>query len=411
MPSAGVLTDRRRRLYVIVGVLLALWAAALLALSLTVIPDMYWYSYYSVDYTVGFVRRGLAGEVAALLPGENYFLEQRVGRWVSSGAFIAALGVLAWWIAVRSGRSERRLQLAFLVVILPFGFAFGLLQAGSTLFGGAVLVGYAIALAAARSDRSVLIASAVYGVVTAVATLAHEAIPLLFGPGVVVALVVLANQLRQKALWASGALALGPGLVTGLAVAAFGRRGVSEELCRFVPQGLVNNPLAGNPTTAELLSGFRYYVDYREWACRNIMPFYDRDFGDGIRYVGRLGLGGMVVNTLFGVGLVVITVLAISWVSGVPFNRMRTLLGQRLPVVVLGFCLVLPVFMTGIDWVRWWVVIAFDIGIVYLLYASRQPEVDQPPTRRSMRAFAMTMILLALVPVGIVPAFGAPLPI
>ena len=44
-----------------------------------------------------------------------------------------ALAVLAWWIAVRSGRSERRLQIALLIVVLPFGFAFGLLQAALIL--------------------------------------------------------------------------------------------------------------------------------------------------------------------------------------------------------------------------------------------------------------------------------------
>jgi len=411
MPGADVITDRRRRFYVTVGVLLAVWAAALLVLSATVIPDMYWYSYYSIDYTVGFVRRGLAGELAALFPGQNYFLEQRVGRWFSSGAFIIGLAGLAWWVAARSGRSERRLQLAFLVVILPFGFAFGLLQAGSTLFGGAVLAGFAIALAASESDRSVFIASAVFGAVTAVATLVHEAIPLLYGLGVIAALAVLASHLNRKGFWTSCALALGPGMLTGLVVAVFGRRGISEELCEFVPQGWVNNPLAGNPTTGQLLSGYTYYVDYQDWACRNITPFYDRHLIDAVNYVGRLGAGGMIVNTLFGMGIVAISILALSRVSGVPFQRMRTLLGQRWPAVVIGFCLILPVFMTGIDWVRWWVVIAFDIGIVYLLYASKQPEVDLPPSRRSMRVFVSTMILLALFPVGIVPAFGAPLPI
>jgi hypothetical protein len=410
MPSA-VVSKERRRLYIVIGTLLVAWAAVFLALAMTVIPDTYWYSYYAVDYTVGFVRRGLAGELVGLLPGENAFFEQRVGRWVSSGMFLIALAVLAWWIAVKPQRSERRLQLALLIVVLPFGFVFGLLQAGSTLFGGAALIGFAIALTKANSDRSVFIISGLFGGVTAVATLVHEAIPFLFGLGVIVALVVLANQLERKALWASCALALGPGLVTALAVAAFGRHGVSQELCALVPHAQVNNPLAGKPTTGQLLSGFRYYDDYHDWACRNIMPFYDRGFVDGIRYVGRLGVFGMIVNTVYGVGTAVITILAIGRVSGVPFGRFLALLRQQWLVVALGICLTLPVFMTGVDWVRWWVVIGFDIGIVFLLYATRQPEVDAAPTRRSQRDFILAMILLALIPVGIVPAFAAPLPI
>ena len=406
-----VVGQRRKRLYTVVAVLLAMWAAALLALNLTLIPDTYWYSYYAVDYTVGFLRRGLAGELVGLLPGEDQFFEHRVGRWVSSGAFFVALAILAWWIAVRSGRSERRLQLALLLVVLPFGFAFGLLQAGSTLFGGTALILFGVSVARAKSDRSVLVTSAIFGAVSIVLVLIHEAIPLLFGLGVIAVLAVLANQLEQKAFWASCALALGPGLVTVVVVAVFGRHGVADELCALIPHAQVSNPLAGKPTLGQLLSGFRYYDDYHDWACRNITPFYNRDLVDGIRYVGRLGVAGMIVNTVFGVGVFAIAILAIGLVSGVPPRRLLVLLRQRWLAVALGFCMTVPVFMTGVDWVRWWVSISLDIGLVYLLYVSRQPEVDSPPTRRSTRAFIFIVIALALIPVGIVPAFLAPLPI
>jgi hypothetical protein len=409
MPSTTVSTDRKR-LYVVVAVLLLLWAAVILFLAVAVIPDGYWYSYYAVDYTVGFVRRGLAGELIRLVPGGDYFAEQRVGRWLSSGVFVISLALLAWWLALKSGRSERRLQLAFLVAVLPFGFALGMLSGGSTLFGSLPLVAFAIALKKANSHRFVFVASAVYGVVTAVATLVHEAIPLLFGLGVILALTVLTNQLDRRALWISNALALGPGLVTALAVAVLGRHGVSGELCALVPHGQVNNPLAGHPSAGELLRGFTYYDDYHRWACANITPFYDRDFGDAIRYVGRLGAIGMIVNTIYGVGLVAATIVVIRFVSGVPVARILVRLRQEWLVVVIGFCLTVPVFMTGVDWARWWVMIAFDIGIVYLLFASTQPEADAPPTRASLRAFIVAMALLA-IPFGIIPAFHAPLPI
>lgn len=409
--TSPVTATGHRRLYLVIAVVLALWAAVLVALNLTLIPDTYWYSYYAIDYTVGFVRRGLAGELVGLLPGDDAFLKQRVGRWIASGAFWIALGVLAWWMAVRSGRSERRLQLALLIVVLPFGFAFGLLQAGATIFGGTAVIAFGIAVTRAKSDRSVLIISAVFGAVSTVLVLVHEAIPLLFGLGVIAVLVVLANQLERKALWVSCILALGPGLVTAAVVALLGKHGVGNELCALIPHGQVNNPLAGKPTLSQLLSGFRYYDDYHDWACRNITPFYDRDLVGGIRYVGRLGAAGMIVNTVFGVGVLAITVLAIAVVSGVPPIRLWVLLRQQWLLVAFGFCLTVPVFMTGVDWVRWWVSISLDIGVVYLLFASRQPEVDTPPTPRSRRAFVLIVIALALIPVGIVPAFLAPLPI
>lgn len=401
----------RRRLYIVMAVLLAVWAAILLALNLTVIPDTYWYSYYAVDYTVGFVRRGLAGELVGLIPGDDVFLKHRIGRWVSSGAFWIALGVLSWWMAVRSGRSERRLQLTLLIVVLPFGYAFGLLQAGATLFGGTAVILFGIFVAGARSARAVLIASAVFGLVSIPLVLVHEAIPLLFSLGVIAVLVVVANPLDRKALWASAVLAIGPALVAALLVAALGRHGVGEQLCALIPHAQVNNPLAGKPTLGQLLSGYRYYDDYHDWACRNITTFYDRDFMAGIRYVGRLGAAGMIVNTVYGVGVLVITVVSIAAVSGVAPRRLWELLRREWLLVACGFVLTIPVFMTGVDWVRWWVSISLDIGIAYLLYVSRQPEVDTPPTDRSRRAFVLIVIALALLPVGIVPAFMAPLPI
>jgi len=400
----------RKRLYIVIATFLALWASVLVALNLTVIPDTYWYSYYAIDYTVGFVRRGLAGELVGLLPGDQ-FSQQRVGRWTSSIAFFIALAVLAWWIAAKSGRSERRLQVALLIVVLPFGFAFGLLQAGATLYGGTALIFFGLAVRRAKSARSVLTASAVFGIATGVLVLIHEAIPLLFGLGVIAVLAVLANQLERKQLWAGYALALGPGIATALIVAAFGRHGVADELCALIPHAQANNPLKGKPTLGQLLHGFRYYDDYHDWACRNITPFYNRSLMDGIRYVGRLGVAGMLVNTVYGIGVLAISILAIARVSGVPPKRMWTLLRQQWFAVAIGFAMTLPVFMTGVDWVRWWVSISLDIGLVFLLYASTQPEIDAPTTSRSTRDFIVAVIALALIPVGIVPAFMAPLPI
>ena len=408
---AAVISTKRRRLYIAIAVTLTVWAAALVALNLTLIPDVYWYSYYAIDYSLGFVRRGLGGELANLLPVDSAFAAQRIGRWVCTVAFYIALAALAWWIAVRSGRSERRVQLALLVVVLPFGFAFGLLQAGSTLFGGTALILFGLAVARAKSNRAVLITCAVFGAALIVLVLIHEAIPLLFGLGVVAVLAVLASQLDTKSFVAGCALALGPGVVTALLVAALGKHGIGDQLCELIPHALVNNPLAGKPTLSQLLNGYTYYDDYHAWACRNITPFYNRDLVDGIRYVGRLGPAGMIVNTVYGIGVFAFAIAAIAWVSGVPPKRMWVLLRRRGIFVVLAALMAVPVFMTGVDWVRWWVSLSLDIGVVYLIFASRQPEMDAPPTRRSTRIFLALVIGLALLPVGIVPAFLAPLPI
>ncbi len=57
-----------------------------------------------------------------------------------------------------------------------------------------------------------------------------------------------------------------------------------------------------------------------------------------------------------------------------------------------------------------WVIIAFDLGVVFLLYTRNQPEIDEPPTRRTLIVFAVGAILLAVIPIGIIPGFGAPVP-
>lgn len=53
---------------------------------------------------------------------------------------------------------------------------------------------------------------------------------------------------------------------------------------------------------------------------------------------------------------------------------------------------------------------AFDLGIVFLLFAATQPEADRPVTRRTLRVCAVFAVLLALFPVGIIPGFSAPVP-
>jgi hypothetical protein len=399
-----------KRGYAIAGLLLVLWASALTLIAVTVVPDGYWFSYYSVDYTLGFVRRGLAGELVDLVPGDEYFTSLRILRWFPTVVFVLGLAVVAWTVAVSSGRSERRLMMALLIPVLPFGFAFALFSARPDLFGASALAGFAVALKFSRTERSTLIACAVYGGITAVLTLTHEAIPFLFGLGALVSLTVLARQDREKTLRLGAILAIGPGLVTALAVAVLGRRGLSSQFCELVPHGPMNHPLAGEPSLGELLRGFRFNVDYHDWLCRNILPLYDQTFTDGARFVASIGVIALTASAAFGIALFAVSILAISHVSGVPFSRMRSLLRNRIVWVLIGFALIVPIFVTGVDWIRWWVMITFDVGIVFLLFASSEQESGLPPTRRTRIVFACGAILLAVLPVGIIPVFGAPVP-
>ncbi|KDE97455.1 hypothetical protein Y900_000545 [Mycolicibacterium aromaticivorans JS19b1 = JCM 16368] len=409
MPSAAVDTGSRRGFFITFTALLLFWAAVLVTLAITVVPDGYWYSYFAIDYSVGFIRRGLAGEMLDLFGAAHYFGGLAVLRWIPTVAFVLGLAGVAWSVAVRSGRSQRRRLTALLIPVLPFGFAFALFSARTDLLGGAALALFAVLLTRVAT-RATVMASAVFGLTLAVLTLIHEATPFLFGLGVLSALTVLARHLDAKAFWTSVVAALGPPVLVALALAAFGRQKVSPQLCQLVQHGPMNHPLAGKPTIGQLLSGFHYYVDYHDWFCRAFLPLFDMTFGEGVRFVGSIGVVALAGSTVYGLATLLIGMLAISHVAGVPVRRFTAILRGRPLAMLVGIVMILPVFATGVDWVRWWVIIAFDLGVVFLLYTRNQPEIDEPPTRRTLIVFAVGAILLAVIPIGIIPGFGAPVP-
>ncbi|WP_133297093.1 hypothetical protein [Mycobacterium uberis] len=140
---------------------------------------------------------------------------------------------------------ERPLTLALLIAVLSFGFAFIVLSAHPDLFAGAALAGFTVTLASAKNDRSILFASATYGLTIAVLTLAHEAIPPSFSLGTVLAIVVLAanNPINIQRL--SRLLAVSIGLTAAVVVALLKRCGISSQLCAIVPYDAVDLPISG----------------------------------------------------------------------------------------------------------------------------------------------------------------------
>jgi len=410
MTNASPNRSARGGLYVTVGLLLAIWMVGLTVIASTVIPDLYWFSYYSIGYQLGFVRRGLAGQLVNMFPAQEYFSVLRLVRWVPTGFYAAGLMVLGWAVAVRSGSSERRLMMALLVPVLPFGFTFALFSARPDLIGAFALIIFATILRFTSDGRAVAVASATYGLLTALVAFTHEATPFLFGLGAILALTVLGRDLRGNLLRLCCVLAIAPGLLASSIIALFGRRGISTELCEIIPHGAVNWPASGHPTVGQILGGFRFDVDYHDWICRNIVPLYDQSFSDALRYVANIGPLLLGAATAIGVLLFVASLLAISHVSGVPLGRFWRIARTRTTWIVFGAALFLPIFMTGVDWIRWWVTASLDVGVVFLLFASSQSEARMVPTRQARLVFIAGTTLLALFPIGILPGFGAPVP-
>lgn len=404
------LFGRRTRVYAGVAALLALWLGFLVYVAVVFEPDLYWFSYYSLDYSSGFIRRGLAGELLRLFPTDSYFTGLRTLRWLEPSIYIAGLLVVARTVAIRYGRSERRLMLALFIPVLPFGFAFAVLSAHPDLYGGAALAVFATVLASTQKDRAILLASAAYGLTSAVVTLAHEAVPAIFSLGAIIAIVVLAQHSSINVQRFSAILAFAPGLGVVGAVTVFGRHGISSELCSQVPHGAVDWPAAGKLSVGQILEGKHFYIDYHDWMCHYIVSNIDSSFGDAWRLVSSINPAALIASTVFGVAVCAVTFWAIGRISGVPFRRFSGELRGRLLWVLLAALLILPIFVVAVDWVRWWVTISFDVGVVYLLYASGQPAAAEQPPRRSRLSFAVMLIIFALIPVGAIPSFGVPPP-
>lgn len=412
-PSALAHEDRyvnRNRQFWFLALFLACWTMALIAISLGIAADLYYYSYYSVDYSAGFVRRGLAGELLNLFDPSQYFTGLRILRWIPTVLYVFALLAVAWTVAVRFGYSERRLMLAMLIPVLPFGFAFAFASGRPDVLSGAALAILAVALSSRSGERYLMITSAAYGLLTVPLTLIHEATPFLYGLGAVATILTLGRRCRLRIRQCSAVFALLPGLATAAAIVLFGRRGISQQLCERIPSEPVNNPLAGRPTLGQILSGFRYYVDYRDWFCRFILPYFDQTFGDAVRFVMSRGVLLLGSSVLFGILVFAVAMLAISHVSGVPVRQFCEILASGRLLILASAMLFLPVFLTGVDWTRWIVTMSFDLAIPYLFYASSQVASCEPLSRRAFTIYLTGVIFLALFPIGVIPGFAGTFP-
>lgn len=378
----------RKLVYAIVGLLVLLYMASWVVFASVYEPNLQFFPYYAVDYSQGFVRRGLGGEILDLFPAGLYFTGLLTLRWLVPALFGVGIAAVAWTVAVRFGRSERRLMLALLTPVLPLGVVHAVVLPTPDLLGEAALAAFAVMLVSARTERPLPVMSGIYGAAVAVLTLTHEAVPFLQALGTVLAIVVLAHgSARMRRL--SALLAVGPGLVVALTIALLRRQDVSPH-CARLPHRAVRWAPGRAP------SGEHAYVDYHDWTCRFITvttrktPLIGPD---------QIGWGPLVMSTVAGVVILTLTMLAIRGVSGVPFGRFRQTVRGWLWWVTPAALLLLPVYATSADWTRWWIAISFDVGVVYLLYASRQPESARSATRGTRVWFAVAIVFFALSPI------------
>jgi hypothetical protein len=396
----------RARLYNLVSIGLILWTSIyVFVLGRTMAMTVYRISYYVANYDVGFVRRGLGGEILKLFPQAHYFTIVRLLVWVSIAVYLTALVALMWQVLFRRNRAERRVVLALLIPLLPFSVSFAVLNSRPELFAASALVAFGIALTYCDNVRAALVVSALYGSVTAVLTFVHEAIPLEFALGAVLAVLVLASGAARAVQRTCILLAVVPGLAATVVIAVLGRRDAAAQLCAQVPHGPVENPFAVPvPKFPDfILHRYESRSDYHDWVCRNIIPVFDQDMFAGLHSVVRMGFVLLLANFICGMLVFLGGVMLINYFSGARFNGFLGQVRGEFVLPLLALLLMVPLFATAIDWIRWWTIILFNIGFVYILYASDSPEIEKPVSARQVRVFLAAVIVLAMVPLG-----GAP---
>jgi len=391
----------RRVLYASTATGIAGWAAAILWAAAALRPvESYLIAYYVADYRFGFIRRGLAGELVNPIDDQGFFVRATILRWSVTALYLAALTLLSA-LVLRGGRSDRRIMVALIVPVLPFGVPFAVFSARPDLLGATTLV--ALAACLAGWPRYAPAWCAGYGVVTAVLAFLHEAIPLEFAFGAVLASYLLPQGLRTARRPLYAAMAVIPGLLATAVIAVFGRRDAAGQLCAQVPHRPLPMMVSFNDFKRYLHVGQLRRTDYHDWVCRRYLTLYDHSVLDGVRTVLGKGAGSLLVSSALGVIGLVACIAAVQYLSGVSFFGFTAGLRGRWIGPICALALVLPVFATGFDWTRWLLVIAFDITVVYLVYLRDRPELDRPANRRTVVTFVLIILAFALLPLGLVP--------
>ncbi|OBI91151.1 hypothetical protein A5661_27565 [Mycobacterium asiaticum] len=360
--------------------------------------------YYAVNYEYGFVRRGLAGELISLFPYLDYFTVAYAVVWASAITWLICLAVLVWIVLSPDPSSQRRRMLALLIPVLPFSLSYAVYNSHPEIWGMSALLIFSIAIRSARTTKSKVIYSTVYGLLAAVLALIHEAIPVQFAFGAVLAITVLSKGTSASMKRMLSLLAVGPGVLTLLLIAVLGRRNIGNDLCAQVPHGFIDDPVGTvsvpHSSFSFILPQFQRQSDFHDWVCEKTLPFWQLDIFGAARVVASYGFLRLLISIALGIVIGAVTIAAVRNVCAVPFALMMKEIRRNRLMVVLAAALIIPLFITGLDWTRWCTLIALDVAIVYILFAIDRPEMNESPARRNWLMFVVTVVVFAAIPLG-----------
>lgn len=390
-------------LYYSASVAQALWCAAFIYTVVEIIPNaIYWLSYYAANYDSGFVRRGLAGELIELFPTQDYFLGARSLMALSVGLYLAALLVLIRQVLNGGARSERRVVVSLLIPVLPCAASFALMGPRPEFVAGAAFLVFIVVLTRSTTVRSVVISSLCYGLFIAVMAFAHEAIAIEFVLGAVLAIAVLAHVDNATTRRLCLGLATVPGLIALGVISVFGRKDLAPQICASIPHKVMQDTFKVPPDKLmDYAQGhFESVADYHDWVCRHIVPTFNDSVSVAMHTVWNLGLPLLAGGFIHGMLVCLLTIWLVAYFTGVPVREFLRNIRGGLVIPAIALAMMIPIFATGVDWIRWWAIITINIVCVYLIFASGRPEIEGPVSRKQLKVFVGVAIFLACVPLA-----------
>lgn len=400
----------RARLYYIALIGLALcFAVYIYFLTRILRSDIYWLSYYAANYHDGFVRRGLGGQIIAFFPEKYYFPVAYTLMWGSVVTYCGALALVARQILFGGTKSERRLIVALMLPAMPFAVIFAICGPRPELFAVAALLVFGTVLTRLETSRAVIATSALYGLVIAILAFIHEVIPIELAAGAVLAITVLTPWARPAIRRWGMLVAVGPGLLSTAIIGLFGRKKYGAQLCEQVPHRKMQNPF-GVPAekVADYMFGrYESPSDYHDWVCHNIGPYFDASLSAWLKTVMNLGPQVLVAGFIHGLVVFILTLCLIRYFTGVRWTDFRAAISDGIGLPLLALSMMIPVFATATDWIRWWTIILVNVASVYLIFAAGRPEMEKVVSGRQVKVFVVVLILMTCLPVSAGPSYYA----
>ena len=327
-------------------------------------------SYWFVNYSHGFVRRGLGGE----LFGDHVRLAVIASALVPLAALVTSLELLVRRMTAPA------VSMAVLLACSPFVVDELVLHRRPDQFGLAVLIAVGIACVYARRTLAPILAA--LGVTLAALVFIHEGALLFFGIFAVPMIFATVDRTLSERARLS-ALVVGPAIAAALAVLTLGAVDAGTTVA------LAND--SGMPGVT-------------------VFPFLDDSPLDSVHYLADQGLAAHLTQLTIGGVLVASQVLWIrQWVGTEWLDRFVSLPAiYRAGLAALVAVPVVFTFATGVDWMRWFSVFGTSalVAVSFAILARR--DAPQPRVRISLVQIVAAFYLASLSPV---PEIGPAVPV